>query len=235
MHPSRKEAWAVKNVMVCVAVLALVVATAFAGIASKTGSSQEFVKATPGGPSMWRADFEYNTGGAIDFVPDMGGSFDGWAEWFVTAVYNATGQELKLVELGFPCAGPPTGTYGWLVWTGISGYVAPPGGASTATYYGAFTPVDPNPETLPPTTYTYVDISALNIVIPAATYFEIGYDNTGMGGMTSYNGVETWGWYGGVWDPDSSWGRTAILQVKANYAYSPVDSRSWSSIKALFE
>jgi hypothetical protein len=221
--------------MICVAVLALVAATAFAESASKIGNSQPSVPATPGEASTLRADFEYNTGGVIDFVPDMGGSHDGWAEWFVTAVYNNTGYTLKLLELGFPCAGPPTGTYGWLVWTDAAGMVAPPGSASTADFYGTFTPVDPNPETLPPTTYTYVDIATADILVADGTYFVIGYDNTGMGGMTGYNGVETWGWYGGVWDPDSDWGRTAILQVKANHATTPVENESWSYIKALFE
>jgi hypothetical protein len=224
-----------RRLMFCVAILALVAAPAFAGSASKDGSPKDVVPGIPGPPSTWRADFEYNTGGSINYVPDLGGSSDGWAEWFVTAVYNNTGQALKLIELGFPCAGPPTGPYGWLVWTSVGGYVPPAGDATTANYYGAFTPVDPNPATFPPVTYTYVDISASNIVIPANTYFEIGYDNTGMGGMTSYNGVQTWGWYGGIWDPDSSYGRTAILQVKANFAYSPVEETSWTSIKALFE
>jgi hypothetical protein len=233
--PGRKEGCAVRTVMVCVAILALAAAAAVAGTANKTGSTQEIVKGTPGEPSSWRADFEYNTGGAIDFVPDLGGSFDGWAEWFVTAVYNNTGQALKLVELGFPCAGPPTGAYGWLVWTDVGGLVPPPGAASTADYFGAFTPVDPNPATFPPITYTYVDISSEDIEIPADTYFVIGYDNTGMGGMTTFNGVATWGWYGGIWDPDADYGRTAILQVKANYVYSPVENASWGDIKALFE
>jgi hypothetical protein len=221
--------------MLCVAVLALVAAPAFAGSASKDGSPADLVPGTPGAPSTWRADFEYNTGGSMNFVPTLGGSAAGWAEWFVTAVYNNTGHSLRLTELGFPCAGPATGAYGWLVWTNVGGYVAPAGGASTANYYGTFTPVDPNPLTNPPVTYTYVNVLASNIVIPNNTYFAIGYDNTGMGGMTPFNGVATWGWYGGVWDPDSGYTRTAILQVKADFQDTPVERASWTNIKALFE
>ena len=113
--------------------------------------------------------------------------------------------------------GPATGAYGWLVWTNVGGLNAPAGDATTADYYGSFTPVDPNPKTFPPTTYTYIDISAQNIVIPAGNYFCIGYDVTGNGGQTSFNGVDTWAWYGSVWDPDQGWSRTAILQVTADY------------------
>ena len=50
-------------------------------------------------------DWVYNTGGAEDFVPDTGGSSDGWGEWFITTVLNDTGQDLLLTEFGFPCSG----------------------------------------------------------------------------------------------------------------------------------
>ena len=63
----------------------------------------------------------------------------------ITTVYNDTGSDLTLTELGFPCAGPMTEDYGWLVWLGLGGLVAPTGDAYTADYFGQFTPVDPGP------------------------------------------------------------------------------------------
>ena len=178
-------------------------------------------------------DFEYNSGGAIDIVPTTGGSSTGWGEWFVTTVENDTGYDLLLTEFGFPCCGPPTGTYGWIVWTDMGGLVPPSGEASTADFYGEFTPDDPNPETFPPTDYTYIDVSTASIIIPDGNFFCYGYDVTGNGGQVDYNGVETWAWYGGAWDPDPSWSRTAVLQVMANFE-GALDQSTWGSIKNAF-
>jgi hypothetical protein len=116
----------------------------------------------------------------------------------------------------------------------MGGYVSPGGNAYSAEYYGSFTPVDSNPTTFPPTTYTYIDVSTESIVIADGTYFCFGYDNTGNGGQTTFNGVMTWAWYGGWWDPDEGWGRTAILQVKANYFGTPVEESTWGAIKSFF-
>jgi hypothetical protein len=215
---------------------AVAVSPALSETAHKDGAYTPFQD--PGVPptgSEMMADWEYNTGGMIDFVPDLGGSSDGWGEWFITTAYNDAGQDLKLAEFGFPCAGPPTGPYGWVVWYDMGGYVPPPGPADTAEDYGPFTPVDPNPETFPPTVYTYVDVSGENMVVADGTFFCFGYDNTGMGGQTSYNGVQTWAWYSGYWDPDEYWGRTAVLQVKANYIMpNATTETTWGAVKALF-
>ena len=178
-------------------------------------------------------DFEYNTGGALGTVPTTGGSSSGWGEWFINTVHNDTGYDLVLTEFGFPCCGPPTGTYGWIVWYDVGGMNPPPGEASTADCYGEFAPVDPNPGTFPPTTYTYIDLTGEDIIIPDGNYFCFGYDNTGIGGQIDYNGVETWAWYEGVWDSDVPWGRTAIHQVLANY-YVALDQATWGSIKTSF-
>ena len=178
-------------------------------------------------------DFEYNSGGSIDIVPTTGGSNDGWGEWFITSVLNDTGYDLMLTEFGFPCCGPATGAYGWVVWTDVGGLVAPSGQASTADYYGEFTPDDPDPGTFPPTDYTYIDVSASSVISPDGNYFCFGYDNTGTGGQVSYNGVETWAWYGGVWDPDPAWSRTAVLQVMGDFE-GALDQTTWGSIKNAF-
>jgi hypothetical protein len=222
-----------KILVTVVAVLALTTPV-LATTASKTGEP-----VTPNaGPSEQQhqilADWTYNTGGSPGFVPDMGGSATGWAEWFITTVQNNTGSDMHLVEFGFPCAGPPTGTYGWIVWMDMGGDVPPAGPASTADYYGSFTPLDPDPNTFPPTTYTYVDVSSLCLTVFAGEYFCFGYDNTGMGGMTSYNGEVTWGWYAGIWDPDPNYGRTAILQVSADFGATAATANTWSGIKALY-
>ena len=223
------------KLILAVAILALIVSPALAETsASKDGTPVKLRLAPPSEPSGIRYDFAYNTGGALDFVPTTGGSSDGWGEWFITTVYNNTGQDLILVEFGFPCCGPPTETYGWIVWTGMGGYVPPGGNAYSAEYYGPFTPLDPDPTTFPPTTYTYVDVSLENVIIAADTYFCFGYDNTGTGGQITFNGVDTWAWWEGGWDPDQSWGRTAILQVKANYHGTPVNETTWGAIKSLF-
>ena len=223
-----------RKLLIALAVVAVVASPALAGVAYKDGG---IVRDNPGPanePSSIRYDWAYNSGGYLDFVPDMGGSSDGWGEWFIVTVYNDSGLNLMLVEFGFPCAGPPTEEYGWVVWLDMGGYVPPSGDAYTAEFHGEFTPVDPDPNTWPPTTYTYVDVSSKGIVIPPGTYFCFGYDNTGMGGQTAFNGVDTWAWYSDMWDPDQSWGRTAILQVKANYFSSPVEHETWGAIKALY-
>lgn len=223
-----------KKLAIVLIVFALA-APAWASVISKDGTTARDAPAIIGEPGVRDIDWVYNTGGSLDFVPDMGGSATGWAEWFVTTVYNDSGHDLYLIEFGFPCGGPATGPYGWLVWLLLPAIQPPPGPAETALFYGAFTPTSPDPNTIPPTIYSYVDVTDVSIVIPADTYFCFGYDNTGMGGMTSFNGVQTWGWYGGVWDPDSGWGRTAILQVKASFT-NPIATEpiTWGNVKALY-
>jgi hypothetical protein len=225
-----------KKLLLVAAVFALTAAPALAETASKDGTEVDVI---PTGveeiPTLTRADFEFNTGGYIDFVPTTGGSHDGWGEWFITTVYNDTGNDLLLVEFGFPCCGPCTGDYGWLVWTDVGGMIPPGGDAYTAEYYGGpWCPDDSNPDTFPPTDYTYLDMSAEGIVIPAGNFFCFGYDVTGNGGQTDYNGYNTWAWYSGYWDPDMGWGRTAILQVFANYGGVSTGETTWGSVKALF-
>lgn len=179
------------------------------------------------------ADFEYNSGGAMGTVPTMGGSSTGWGEWFALPILNDSGHDLILTELGFPCCGPPTGADGWLVWTDVGGLNPPAGEASTADFSGTFTPVDPDPSTYPPVTYTYIDVSAENVLIASGAYFCIGYDVTGIGGHVAFNGVDTWSWYEDAWDSDQNWSRTAILEVSANYD-TALERNTWGSIKSTF-
>jgi hypothetical protein len=225
----------VKRLLLLVAALALVAAPAFAVDYAGKNSTQPMQRHSgPANvPSHVRAFFEYNTGGTIDFVPDLGGSATGWAEWSIAFVTNSTGQDLLLTELSWPSGGPPSGAYGWLVWLNQSTL---PGPAQTAQYYGPYTPNDPNPTTFPPTTYTYIDVTASNMVWLDGTTLCWGFDNTGMQGMTSFNGVDTWGWYGGIWDGDQAYGRTAILQIKADInGPVPTEPTNWGLIKSLYK
>jgi hypothetical protein len=224
-----------KTIMLLLAVAALGAAPVLGGVVSKDGSTVPDRPAAPGDPAEPRdVDWEWSTCG-MDFVPTTGGSSDGWGEWFITTALNDSGEDIFLLEFGFPCCGPPTEEYGWVVWVGLGGIMPPAGDAYTADYYGPFTPVDPDPSTFPPTTYTYVDVEAEAILIPAGTYFCFGYDNTGTGGQDSYNGVETWAWYEGGWDPDVNWSRTATMQVTASFE-GPVATAAatWSGIKAMY-
>ncbi len=179
------------------------------------------------------ADFEYNSGGAMGTLPTTGGSSTGWGEWFILPILNDSGHDIILVELGFPCGGPETGDYGWVVWTSVGGLNPPAGEASSADFYDSFVPTDPDPSTSPPETYSYIDVTAENIVIADGAYFCIGYDVTGIGGQVDFNGVNTWAWYQGAWDGDEAWGRTAILEVSADY-YQALEQNTWGSIKATF-
>ncbi len=176
------------------------------------------------------ADFEYNSGGAMGTVPTTGGSADGWGEWFIVTILNESGQDIVLTELGFPCGGPATGDHGWVVFLGLNEFMPPPDDASNADFFGAFTPVDPDPSTSPPVNYSYIDVTAENIIITNGSFFCVGYDNTGIGGQVDYNGTETWAWYEGSWDSDQAWGRTAVIEVSANFAQA-LQQHTWGAIK----
>ncbi len=217
-----------KNVLVSSATLFLLLT--IPGVTTGMDSNTFSISADPAGVM---ADWEYNTGGTIDFVPNLGGNSAGWGEWFITTVHNNTGNGIHLIEFGFPCCGDETETYGWVIWTGMGGLVAPSGDVTTCDFSGGpFSPVDPSPDTDPPTTYTYIDISSENIIIAAGDYFCFGYDNTGYGGQTNYNGVDTWSWYFSEWASDAEDVRTAILQVKGNYV-SSLSTLTWGGIKSL--
>ncbi len=179
------------------------------------------------------ADFEYSTAGTMGTVPDLGGSSTGWGEWFITSILNDSGHDLLLTQISIPCCGPATGDYGWIVWTDVGGLTPPAGDATTADYHGPFTPVDPSSSTLPPVTYTDIDISAAGVVIPSGNYFCVGYDVTGNGGQIAFNGVDTWSWYSGMWDSDQGWGRTDIIDVYANFD-TALTRDTWASIKNSF-
>ena len=190
-----------------VVLILAVAAAAFAGVTGKDGSTTpDKAPEVTTSPGVRQADFEWSSAGALDTVPTLPASSTGWASYFVVMATNTTGQLLGLDELGFPCTGPSST---WGVWIGTTQPTDP----NSADYSGAFTPADTSGTTSPPTTYSYVDISASNIVIPVGSDFWIGYQNPALSGQVAVNSVITFGWYGGAWDSDTTWDRTTILQV----------------------
>ena len=221
-----------KKITLLIAVLAMVAVAALAadeGIVGKKGQTLpvQDLPAQPAGGGT-RADVEYNTAGAIDAPATTGGSWDGWGSYFITNWFNNTGQDVTLVEFGWPCGGP--GPVDWVVWI-TEGL---PGAPGTETFSGQFTPASGDPDEFPPSTYSYVDVSASGVMIPADATFYFGYENPGIGGQVDFNGVDTWAWWEGAWDPDSGWSRTAVLQFKGNYGGIATDQMTYSQVKTLF-
>ncbi len=177
------------------------------------------------------ADFQLNTGGQMGFEPDLSGSSTGWGSHFVATALNDTGQDVVLTQLGFPCSGDTTGAYGWVVWLDVGAEVPPEGAPSTADHHGMFVPVEgPGGD---PTVYTYVEVWDRSIVVEAGTYFTFGYQNTGQGGQTTYNGFETWSWDQGMWIADSEYFRTAVMEVTGDF-WGALEGSTWGGIKNAF-
>ena len=197
-------------------VMVLAVSVANAGVVGKDGSALPDNPSPVGNiESPLQAAWEWSTAGSMDFVPTTGGSFDGWGSHFLATTANTSGQDMRILEFGFPCAGDIAGQ--WLVWLGAT---MPPD-TSNPDFSGAFTATDPDPLTFPPTVYTYVDVSGANVVVPAGETIWFAYVNPGVGGQIDFNGVDTWAWYAGAWDGDQAWGRTAVMQLKADPAAQP--------------
>lgn len=182
--------------------------------------------------SLSSADVEYNTGGSVGYLSDLSGSATGWGEWFITSYENETSGPLQIVEFGFPCCGVPTGDFGWVVWVDMTGSGFPSGNPESCDFHGAFVPVEgPGGD---PSVYTYVDIASVeNIVFDPGEIIVFGYQNTGYGGQTPFNGTETWAWLNSIWEPDESHYRTAVLEIGANN-WNAMEQTTWSGIKSLF-
>jgi hypothetical protein len=174
------------------------------------------------------SDFEYNSGGYLGYQADLFGSSTGWGQWFVTTVQNPFTEPIQIVEFGFPCCGPATGEFGWVVWV-VGGVTPPPGSPTTADFHGAFTPGQGSSGD--PSVYTYVDVSYCSVIIPAGAWFCFGFQNTAYGGQTPYNGVATWSWDEATWIGDAQYYRTAVLQVKADIA-DALPGSTWAAIKS---
>ncbi len=170
------------------------------------------------GIAAFAAEYEFSTGG-WDEDPALSGTSDGWGEWFITVFENDTGEDVKITELGMPCCGPTSGDYGWVVWYDAGGMNPPPGDPYSADSYGPYTPESSSDFHV----YTYVDLSDEDVVVEAGTYFNIGYDNTASGGQAYYNGHPSWAWYSGYWDPEEDYGRTDLIQCRAETSIPDLD------------
>jgi len=165
------------------------------------------------------ADVMFNTAGTIDIPATQAGDYDNWGTHFLGRWSNDTGQDVAVVEFGWPCGG--FWVTSWYVW--ISETL--PGAPGTQDFQGSFLAESEDETEYPPSIYTYVDVSEAGIVIPAGQTMYFGYGNPGMAGQITTNGVETWSWYEGNWDQDITFNRTAVLQFKGNFvAPSDVDN-----------
>jgi hypothetical protein len=222
-----------KKLTLLLGVLALIALPALAadGIVGKNGETAP-LSDIPAQPSEGSRDYTvfYNTGGALDTPATTGGSDTGWGPYFIATWVNDTGEDILLVEFGWPCNGTGDQKH-WYYWLSET----LPGPISTAHASGMYTIADPV-YSQPPTVYSYVDVESVGLVVPAGARIYWGYElpTPGLGGQLTYNGVVTWAWYGGTWDPDEAWGRTALLQLKGRSLIISTENSTLSQVKGLF-
>jgi hypothetical protein len=227
-----------KKLIVVIAILAL--ASPVLGVTvSKDGTQDKPVTSTPTVPENGgdREDFEYNTAGPIDAIPDTGGSASGWC-WYQTHVLtNGEGSDVMLTEVAActvensddPVALPVE----WVIEMDATiGDIADPY-IQDWDYRGDFMPSGP-PDQFPPVVYDYIDISGEGIVWPMGVSMVWGFENAGLIGQIGGGPMDTYGWWEGVWEPDSNWGRTGVQQVKGNYVVTPTEEVTFSQVKALY-
>ncbi len=227
-----------RKLVVALAVLAIA-APAFAFVASKDGS----VVITPNGspvdqPLGDRADVEFNTGGAMLTAATTAGNASGWSYYTVHVYTNAAAQDIKLLELGFPTnensADPIAMPVEWNIDLNNGDYMAVINPYTHAwDGVGTFYPTGVA-DTSPPAVYSLIDVAANNLVLPAGASMVWGYENAGLCGQISYNGVETIGWYVSFWDPDGPYGRTGLQQFTADYLTTAAEDASLSQVKSLY-
>ncbi len=227
-----------KKLFVAFAILALA-APAFALVVSRDGSVEIPSNSTPmDQPLGDRADVEYNTGGAMFTAATTAGNASGWS-YYTMHVYTNTGADgLSLLELGFPTnensADPIAMPVEWNIDLGngnIYSIVNPYTHAwdGVGTFYPAGLP-----DTSPPSVYSIIDISGEGLVLPMGQSMCWGYENAGLCGQISYNGVETIGWYVSFWDSDAPYARTGLQQFKGDYGIIANEESSLSQVKSLY-
>ena len=227
-----------RKLVVALAVLAIAV-PAFAFVASKDGSMVIIPNGSPvDQPLGDRADVEFNTGGAMFTPATTAGSASGWAYYTMHVYTNTAAQDIKLLDVGFPTnqlsTEPIAMPVEWNVdlnnndvYSIVNPYTHAWDGVGTFTPTGVI-------DTSPPTVYTVVDIAAENLVLPAGATMVWGYENAGLCGQISSNGVETIGWYVNLWDSDLPYGRTGLQQFSADYLTTATEEASLSQVKSLY-
>jgi len=214
------------------AILLMVASSLFAGEMVVTGKNGQMMDLTPSEttptPSLVRAMVEYNTAGALDTPATAAGDRDGWGTEFVTRWDNTTGEDITIVEFGWPCAGWWANF--WYVW--ITTQL--PADPYTLEYYGSFVAAIEDDTAYPPGLYTYIDMTAEEIIIPAGASMFFGYGNPGLAGQVYGTNAETFSWYEDAWETDNSYNRTTILQFKGEPTAVSVHSKSFDSVKAIY-
>jgi hypothetical protein len=226
-----------RKLFVVVAVLALAIPAFSATISrdgSQTATPNTFITNPANGD---REDFEFNTAGVIDFVPDTGGSASGWCFYQTHVLFNGTGFDISVTEVA-AATNEYTGEFidlpvEWVfeLNSGI-GTIADPY-VQDWDYRGDFMPSGPL-DMFPPQIYDYIDVSGEGIMILAGTNTVWGFENAGVIGQQAGGVMDTYGWWGGVWEPDSNWGRTGVQQVKGNFGQTATEDASFSQVKALY-
>jgi hypothetical protein len=182
----------------------------------------------------------FNTGGAAFTPPTIGGSASGWAYYVVHEYHCSDDHNWYVFTFDFPTneysTDPIAIPVEWVADCNVGSIEAILSPYSHDWQWrGTFYPAGA-PDTSPPDTYTRVwplDSGAVIYFGPQHPTMVWGYENAGLCGMISYNGVETVGWYVNYWDSDAPYGRTALLQFIADYS-TPTESRSMSAIKSLY-
>lgn len=176
----------------------------------------------------------WNSGGELWAEAENAGSDSTWGEWVVTEVSAGYigGMDFLITHLAFPCASPTGEPVEWVLWV-TDGSGPPPGPPESAPHSGTFVP--PLVDGSDPLPFSYVTIE-LDPWVPSWYYQHLvfGYRNPGFAGLTDFNGIESWTWYGGEWTSDSAFGQTAVLQIMGWVAIIPTEDSSWSGIKSLY-
>lgn len=226
-----------RKLFVVVAVLALAVPAMAMDISrdgTQTAEPNAFGTIPAGGD---REDFEFNTAGTIDFVPDAGGSASGWCYYQTHVLNNGTGFDISVTEVA-ACTNEYTGEMielpvEWVFeLNSVIGDIGDPY-VQDWDYRGDFYPSGP-PDQFPPVTYDYLDVSGEGIVLLNGSDTVWGFENAGVIGQQNGGVMDTYGWWEGVWEPDANWGRTGVQQIKGNYGQTAAGEASFSQVKALY-
>ncbi len=183
-------------------------------------------------------DIRFNTGGEMFTPATANGSASGWSYYILHEYVPTSSFWWNIETFGFPTnqysSDPIEMPVEWVAdsWVGDIYAIDNPY-SYPWPWRGDFYPAG-DPDTSPPDTYTIVNVLGLGVYVAWDQTFVWGYENAGLCGQVSYNGVETIGWYVSYWDSDAPYGRTALMQFTAIGVWSPIEQRSLSAIKSLY-
>ncbi len=226
-----------KKLLVAAAILALA-APVFALGTSKDGIVTSEHATNPVEQSGVRADVEFNTGGAMNLVPDALGSATGWAYFSAHNYTNGGAAALGLIDMAFPTCENSTDPIAlpvlWFVHASTGDIVADIGDPYMATFdhSGTFYPTNAMDSLAGDLVYDAVDASGYSLAVGASMWW--GYENAGLQGMTSYVVEQTFGYWVSFWDDDTAYGRTALMQFTGDYGTTATEAATMSQVKSLY-